>query len=371
MPDLLMPSEVKSDPGDLSAGGKDSASPPLAEPPSMKMVVRLFLIPLLIVGLAVGVMVFIGALSGSDQSLAQRLDDLKKTGGGGRTGGVLVGPGAKERYLDAQAIAQMMKEGMTEPQRIELSGQLIDILENHTEADEGEVRYFLLFALGRVWEIDPSQPAMDSPEALASRQKAMATLIQFLQPGDQDSLQSRKAAALAMAFWSGRQEARAAIPVLIARLRDDHEDLDVRLACATSLGKLGTPADADVLDALRWAWKDTKPEDSELVWSAALSLAELNQRDVADTILMILDRKSLADFRYFDREADPLNPTFRSLNDLEMQRYLINTMIGVRNYPDDRVKARIAELAKTDPDQRVRWQAQEIINGKGQIGPTQ
>src|SRR5438034_7107996 len=56
---------------------------------------------------------------------------------------------------------------------------------------------------------------------------------------------------------------------------------------------------------------DTDPAHKELVWDAALSLAQLNQSDVADTILMLLNRDELNKLEVLDRETDPKNPSDR------------------------------------------------------------
>ena len=107
------------------------------------------------------------------------------------------------------------------------------------------------------------------------------------------------------------------------------QDLDVRLAAATVLGPLATPSDADVdRRAASSPCATRDPANVELVWGSALSLAQLNQPDVADTILMLLDRNELSKVKVLDRETDPKNPAFRTLSDQEQERILINTMIG-------------------------------------------
>src|SRR3954451_4835795 len=106
MDELLMPSDVKrglapsSDAAPASATTIAAAGEPLVEPPSAKLIVRLFLIPLIIVALAVGVMFLIGRLAGGTPSFEEALQRMKNPGGG-RTADVLVGPGSKQRYMDA------------------------------------------------------------------------------------------------------------------------------------------------------------------------------------------------------------------------------------------------------------------------------
>ena len=92
--------------------------------------------------------------------------------------------------------------------------------------DEGDVKHFLLLALGRVWEVDPRQPPMDSPSAAKSRQSVVAKFVSFINtpkvdppPGStedekHDLAESvsrvRKAVILGLAFMSGRPEVRDA-----------------------------------------------------------------------------------------------------------------------------------------------------------------
>jgi len=353
-----MPSEVKG-------GSAAEAAPPadqtgVVEPPSAKLMVRLFLIPLLIVSIAVGIMFLIGRLAGGTPTFDEALTRLKNPGGQ-RTVDLLIGPGSKQRYMDAKTLVDQMKSGMTAAQRVKLSESLIDILEHHTTDSEGEVRHFLLLALGRAWQIDPSQHqpgATADPDVVAARKGAVDCLLKY---ADSTDVSDRKAAVLALGYLAGQPEARHAIPRIVAKLENGQEDFDVRLAAATVLGPLATPQDQPVLDALRRATDDTDPAHRELVWSAALSLAQLNQSDVAPTILMLLDRNELSKFEVLDGEADPKNPTYRKLNDLEQQRYLINTMMGAAKLQVPEIQKRLAYLRDNDPSPRVREAAQEIL----------
>ena len=329
-----MPSDVKRGVAPSSDAAPAPAQPPLnsaaadeplVEPPSAKLIVRLFLIPLIIVSLAVGVMFLIGRLAGGTPSFEEALRRLKNPGGG-RTADVLVGPGSKQRYMDAKTVAdKIMKVGATPAERAEISDQLADVLQNHTRDDEGDVRHFLLLALGRCWQLSSPGSSEDSPAAQESRQRALAVLLNY---AGSDQVSNQKAAILALAYWAKRPEVREALPVLVGKLRDEGQDLDVRLAAATVLGVLATPGDRDVIDALHSSLRDTNPNDVELVWASALSLAELGQKDVADTMLFLLDRNELSKVKVLDRETDPKNPTFEPLSDQEQQRILINTILG-------------------------------------------
>src|SRR4029079_874006 len=165
-----------------------------------KLLVRLFVIPAIIVGAAVGVMLLIGALAGGEPTFEQAMARLKNPGGE-RTAEWLVGPGSKQRYMDAKALTDKMKSGMNEKERIELSHDLVELLKGgYVKPQEGLVQYFVLLALGRVWQIDPAQGPILSSAAQQSRAEAMKTLIDY---ANAEQVQTRKAALLAPVFWKG------------------------------------------------------------------------------------------------------------------------------------------------------------------------
>ena len=355
-----MPSDLKrAAPPGAGASTSGRSAETIVEPPSVKLLVRLFVIPLLIVGAAVGVMMLISLLAGRGASFDEALQRFKNPGGA-RTADWLVGPAAKQRYLDAQTLVNEMKSGLGESQRVSLAGELRDILANHVRPDEGEVQHFVLLALGRVWQRDPSQPPMTSLEAAESRKAVVETLLQY---ADAPQLPTRKAAVLATVYLAGYDEAKLAVPKLLSKLNDTNEDIDVRIAAATALGPLAEPTDQRVIEALHGTMRDTDPRNVELVWSSALSLAQLGQSDVSDTILLLLDRGELSQVKVLDREQDPRNPAFRTLSDKEIERILINTMLGARDLEVDAVQQQIRRVASNDPSARVRAAGQEILRG--------
>jgi hypothetical protein len=356
MNDLPMPSDLRKE---SQAQPAPNASAEPIEPPSVKLIVRLFLIPLVIVAIAVGVMFLIGLLAGGQPTLEEALTRLRAPGGE-RTIDYLVGPASKQRYLDAKTLVDQMKapEGMAEAERISLASKLVDILDNHTNPGEGEVQHFVLLALGRTWQRNPGKPVMDSPEASLSRQQVLSTLVKY---ADSLQLATRKAAVLAMVYLAGQPEAAGAIPKLIEKLSNPEEDLDVRIAAATVLGPLSDNSNSAVISALHSAMSDTDPRDVELVWSSALSLAELNQPDVADTILKLLSRDELSKLQYYDRESDPRNPAFRKLSEQEQQRILINTMLGARKLQVPAVQEMLQKIIESDPSPRVRAAGLEMM----------
>src|SRR5687768_159049 len=131
MSELLMPSDVEKQEGRAAPGGGPSQE--LVEPPSAKMFVRLFLIPLLIAAAVVGIMLPIGCLTEGSVSLETAITRLKNPGGERTLG--MVGPGSKQRYMDAKAVVDHMKGGLTEEQRIKLAADLVAILETHTKPE--------------------------------------------------------------------------------------------------------------------------------------------------------------------------------------------------------------------------------------------
>lgn len=358
-----MPSDLNRAPESAPA----PAAPDVGEPPSVKLIVRLFVIPLIIVAVAVGIMTLISLIAGSGVSMDEAVSRLKNPGGA-RTADWLVGPGAKQRYLDAKALVDHMKSSqLTEAQRIKLSNDLIEILDNHTRAEEGEVQHFVLLALARTWQRNPADAETIAPESSAARAQAVQALLRY---ADAPQLPTRKAAVLATVYLAGQPEAATAIPMLVGKLTSSSEDLDVRIAAATALGPLGRPDDRTVVDALQTTLRDTDPRNLELVWSSALSLAQIGQEDVADTILLLLSREELANVKVYDRETDPKNPAFRALSEQEIERILINTMLGAHKLDSTQVKAQIRALAETDRSARVRASGKQIVHGGGLDEPT-
>src|SRR5437867_4217054 len=70
-------------PSDLAgASDKPHTRETAVEPPSVKLIVRLFLIPLFIVAAAVGVMFLIGLMAGREPSFDEAIARLKNAGGG-------------------------------------------------------------------------------------------------------------------------------------------------------------------------------------------------------------------------------------------------------------------------------------------------
>src|SRR5205814_3641787 len=120
MEQLPMPSDLLA--AQSTGAGAAGTEPPI-EPPSVKLIVRLFLIPLIIVAAAVGVMFLIGRMAGGEPSFEEAMQRLKNPGGE-RTANYLIGPGAKQRYLDAKTLTDKMKAGLSEGERITLTGDL-------------------------------------------------------------------------------------------------------------------------------------------------------------------------------------------------------------------------------------------------------
>jgi hypothetical protein len=382
MTDLPMPSDVRkaaaADAAVASTIAPDAAV--AVEPPSAKLIVRLFVIPLFIVAAAVGVMFLVGLLTGGVPTFEESLKGMEEQGGQ-RTGGILIGPGSKQRYMYAQALAEGMKEkmraGMSEAERTQLANRLLGVVDK-AQADEGEVKHFLLLALGRVWQVDPRQGPMDSEAAVDSRKQVVAKLLGYVEPAPVSGstedervrlkgLQNRvrNAAALALAFMSGRPEARAALPSLIRILGDTSDDLDVRMSASAAIGQLATSQDNAALEALRTAKNHTdKKEEIELVWSAAIALAQLNQADAEGEVMKLLSRAELDQAKFFDRETDPKNPQFRNLNEPEKERILINAMIGGIRLQVPEVQAQIRKVAESDSSARVREAGRLVLAGK-------
>lgn len=357
MGDLLMPSDVEKREGRAAPGVP--AQQPLVEPPSAKMVVRLFLIPLLVAAAVVGIMLPIGCLTEGPVSLETAITRLKNPGGERTLG--MVGPGSKQRYMDAKAVVDHMKGGLNEEQRIKLAADVVEILDHHTKPEEGDVQQLMLLVLGRVWQINPQQPPMNSPEAQQSRQRVVDVLINHF---DAQHVQARKAAILSLRFWDGREEARRAIPKLVQKLEDEREDVDVRMAAAVTLGNIGSANDQEVIAALSSAMRETDERNAEISWNAALALARFNRPEATGTIMKLLSREELSQMRVYDRESDPQNPVFRKLTELEQQRFLTNAMEWAKHLQVPEVQAQLKKIIDTDPSARVRTAGLETLSAQ-------
>src|SRR5258706_8793226 len=135
MSELPMPSEVRAlalkELGGAAqtqaeiAGEKGAGR--VIEPPSVKVILRLFMMPLLIGAAVVGIMLPIAHMAGGPASLDAAMERLKNPGGERTLN--LVGPGAKQRYMDAKTLVDHMKAGLDEGQRIRLADQLVELLE--------------------------------------------------------------------------------------------------------------------------------------------------------------------------------------------------------------------------------------------------
>jgi HEAT repeat protein len=249
------------------------------------------------------------------------------------------------------------------------SSSIFDILDHYTSAAEGEVQPVLMLALGQVWmrKPDPTRPGAyltetDSPAAAASRRQSLDALMRY---ADAPQAVTRKAAILALAYWKGREEPRqAAVPLLVRKLQKDPE-LDVRMAAATAVAQIASPTDTAAIDALGEAMRDSDPHDVELVWNAAIALAQLDRPEAKDVVLRLLDRKELDSMQYYDRETDPQNPKMQPLGELEKERILINAMLACKNYQQPEVQAAIRKLAASDSSERVKQAASEILEAQG------
>ena len=105
--------------------------------------------------------------------------------------------------------------------------------------------------------------------------------------------------------------------------------------------------DEQALSALRFALRNTDPHEVELVWASALSLAELNQADVADTILNCsIARNSRSSNTMIERRTRR-TPPCAATQPPGAACILINTMIGARKLDVPEVQARLKQISET------------------------
>jgi hypothetical protein len=180
---------------------------------------------------------------------------------------------------------------------------------------------------------------MNSDAAVASRGKALAVLSSY---ADDKDIAARKAALLATVYLAGTPKGRG-----------DPAAGGEAVGCEGGPGRAprrrdgarpaGVAGDANVIEALQSATRTGDEHDAELGWSAALSLAQLGQTDVAPTILKLLSREELSQLKYYDRESDPGQSDVPDTERLGAAAILINTMIGARKLQSPEVQEATAE----------------------------
>ena len=254
------------------AGRRRAAAPRLrepthvGEPPSVKLIVRLFVIPLIIVALAVGVMFLIALMAGGTPSIEEALD--APASARAATAPPTARRAGVQAALHGRQDARRPDEGRHERGRADQAGRRAGRHAREPHARRGRG--------------DPPLPAAGAGPGVAARPVAAADEL----GGGRRVARKALGVAAGLRERQGRRDAQGgdrsrtvvprrvparcgeAIPLLVAKLADASEDLDVRLAAATVLGPLASAGrrGRDRGAAVRDAQRATRTTSS---WSGA------------------------------------------------------------------------------------------------------
>ncbi|MBI4397573.1 MAG: HEAT repeat domain-containing protein, partial [Candidatus Omnitrophica bacterium] len=248
----------------------DSSSKP---PSALNTVYRLFLIPLMIVVVSVGLFYWFGRMTFETKSPEDFLYEIK-TGGDSR------------KWQAAYSLAGLLitEKNISEENKKEYTKEIIPIFENQTRYNV-QVRSYLALALGYLGQkeaVPALRAALDDSHEDVALYSLWALAVMKPEIANQEGINQKLCSFL--------EDARPPI----------------RKMAAFALGALKDPSAARALQA---ALKDPVADVS---WNAALSLASLGDASGAAVLERMLDRK------YLD--------TFPALTEREKEGILLNVI---------------------------------------------
>lgn len=295
-------SETTALPGEDRQEEADEASP-------LRIALGFFIVPLLIVIGGVAVFTLFGLVAHEDKSVDDYLAEV--TGGG-----------INEPWQGALRLANELQQDPSLQGSDSTAVRLADALE-HPNAEDPDVRKFLVLALGRVGHPDSTD-----------------VLAEHLEDGDAD--------VRLHALWGigniGPPAAAEVAPEVAAAL--DDEDAGVRAYAAYVLGGL---ENSRVSDTLRVALNDPA---APVRWNAAVALARLGDDAGLDQLETMLDRDKITTM---SQTAD------LPLNDQQQQATLIAAIQGVSRLGAVQLAGELQQIRDNDPDLRVRQAAREAL----------
>lgn len=290
-------SDTTALPGEDRQEEAEEASP-------LRIALGFFLVPLLIVIGGVAVFTLFGLVAHEDKSVDDYLAEV--TGGG-----------INEPWQGALRLANKLQQDESLQGDAATARRISSALE-HPNAENADVRKFLVLALGRV-----GHP--DSPTVLAG----------FLEDDEAD--------VRLHALWGigniGPPAATAVAPSVAGVL--DDEDVGVRAYAAYVLGTL---ENAEVSSELQVALNDPA---AQVRWNAAVALARLGDDTGLGELETMLDRERITELT--------------ELNDRQQQATLIAAIRGLSRLGAVELADELRDIRDHDPDLRVREAAREAL----------
>lgn len=272
------------------------------------LVVQFFLFPLSIVAVCVLVFVVFGMIAAEGKGAREYLDEVKNGN-------------ANRRWQAAFELSKVLQAGKDPVLRDPtFAGQVVDLF-RAAQQDDPRVRRYLALALGRL------QDRRAVPSLVAAATPASAG-----GPGASPS-PSFDAETQVYAIWAlGAIADPSAVPVLLELARSS--DPGVRKAAVHALGSF---REAEPREAVASALSDPV---ADVRWNAALALGRHRDPRAVPLLEQMLDRGQLA-------AVPDVTP--------EQREEIVVSAAGVARQMDDAgLRARVAALAESDPNPRVR-----------------
>ena len=276
-----------------------------------RLIARFFLLPLLVVGAAVGVFLVFNLMTFERRSPRDYLQEVR-------------GGTANRRWQAAFELSRSLPN-LPPEERAELTSETLRIFEGLSakRPEDVPVRRYLVLVLGRLGE-PAAVPALDA----AARDPDPDTRL--------------------YAIWAlGKIGDRKALPTILEA--SSSEDGGARKMAAYVLGQLGDPAAIPRLKVL------AEDRVADVRWNAAIALAELGDASGLPVLRSMIDREALA------RQAEGLSSD-------QAEAAMVNALKALTLLKDAGTLPQVEKLAKSDPNLRVRdaaRRAAEAARGDG------
>ena len=276
-----------------------------------RLIARFFLLPLLVVGAAVGVFLVFNLMTFERRSPRDYLQEVR-------------GGTANRRWQAAFELSRSLPN-LPPEERAELTSETLRIFEGLSakRPEDVPVRRYLVLVLGRLGE----------PAALPALEAAA-------KDSDPDTR--------LYAVWAlGKIGDKAAFPTVLEA--SSSEDAGARKMAAYVLGQLGDPAAIPRLKVL------AEDRVADVRWNAAIALAELGDASGLPVLRSMIDREALS------RQAEGLSSD-------QAEAAMVNALKALTLLKDAGTLPQIEKLATSDPNLRVRdaaRRAAEATRGDG------
>jgi hypothetical protein len=277
-----------------------------------RLIARFFLLPLLVVGAAVGVFLVFNLMTFERRTPRDYLQEVR-------------GGTANRRWQAAFELSRSLPN-LPPDERASLTAETLRIFEglSNKRAEDVPVRRYLVLVLGRLGEAS----AVPALEAAAKDTDPDTRLY---------------------AIWAlGKIGDRAALPTILEA--SSSEDAGARKMSAYVLGQLGDPQAIPRLKVLA----DDRVADVR--WNAAIGLAELGDGSGLPVLRSMIDRAALA------RQSDTLTSD-------QAEAAMVNALKALSLLKDAETLPAVEKLAKDDPNLRVRDAARQTAEATRAIAP--